>query len=166
MDDVKNLKVFQGLNETQICNLVAAAENVRFSTGDVLVNPERPAERLLVLTRGEASVSADDRELATVSAPGVIGEMEFLNRSFRPARVVAKSEIEALAFSFEQLNTRIEDADVATLRLFLNVARALSSRLVAMNEKFTEIAERLDTNDPRTSDLEAFQRQLFSDWDV
>jgi CRP-like cAMP-binding protein len=166
MQDVKKSRIFQGLNETQVANLVAAAEPLTFATGDVLVDPERPAERLLVLTRGEASVSVGGRELATVSAPCVVGEMEFLNRTFRPAKVLAKGTMETLSFGFDQLASREADGDVATLKLLANVARVLAARLVAMNEKFTEIAGQLDANDPRTSDLEAFQRQLFSDWDV
>lgn len=166
MEDVTESKIFKGLNETQVANLVAAAERKTFGAGDVLVDPERPEAQLLVLTSGAASVSVGGRELATVSAPGVVGEMEYLNRTFRPAKVVAKEQVEALAFGFDQLAAREGDGDVATLKLFMNVARVLAARLVAMNEKFTEIAGQLDANDPRTTDLEGFQRQLFCDWDV
>lgn len=164
--DLSNLRIFQNMNETQVGNLAGAAEDLRFGVGEVLVDPAHPPERLMIILEGEAKVTEDGRELATVSAPGVIGEMEFLNRTYEPARVVAKTPVRALVLTFEQLEARVADGDVATLEFFTNVARVLAARLVAMNRKFTELADRLDASDPRTSDLQAFQRQLFSDWDV
>lgn len=164
--DFTELRIFDNLNATEVHNLTTAAKQESFSVGDVLVDPEVPAERLLILTEGEAKVTHHGRDLATITAPGVVGEMEFLNRTYRPARVEAKTPIQALAFSFRQLEARVADGDVATLGFFMNIARVLATRLVAMNTKFSELSNELDADDPRTSDLLAFQRQLFCDWDI
>ncbi len=166
MPDLSGLSVFKYLSQTQIENLCSAGEPMTFASDDVIRDPSGEHDWVYVLVKGSARVHLDERELAEIHAPGVVGEIEFLCREFQPVKVVAIEPVDAIAFKFDRLEARLADGDGAAMGFMVNVARVLARRLASMNDRFIELADKIEADDPRTSDLVAFQRQLFRDWDT
>lgn len=165
--DFNDFPVFRGLNATQVENFVAACQDVTRQPGEKLIREGEKEASVYFLFEGRVRilVRADGgtRELAEVSAPAVLGEMEFLTGKPRSATVETSSEVRALEIGYDALRARIGDGDPATLKVFFNVSSVLANRLAAMDKKLSEI----ELEQPeRTADLEAFQRKLYGEWSV
>lgn len=107
----------------------------RFEAGErILLEGER--DRALYLLR-TGTLEVDQRGLdpVVVEAPGVIGEMAFLDGSPRSATVVARTEGELLRLSWESFEQiQAEDPRLA-VGLALDVGRALAARLRVANDR-------------------------------
>lgn len=166
--DFDEFPVFKGLNSTQVENFVAACRDEQHDEGSTLIKEATAGDSVYFLYEGKVSVDilsneGSSRLLAELSAPAVLGEMEFLTGSPRSATVTALGPVRALAISFENLTSRVDDGDPATLKVFYNVSTVLANRLAAMDKKLSEIEMAEETH---TADLVAFHRKIFEDWNV
>lgn len=166
--DFNEYPVFKELNPTQVENFVAGCEDETHSSGEVLIRERTAGDRVYFIYEGKVRIQIDTnngepRELAILTAPAVLGEMEFLTGNPRTATVTAVDDVRALTIGFEALRTRVSDGDPATLKVFYNVATVLASRLAEMDKKLSE----LELAEPSTTaDLVAFHRKIFEDWNV
>jgi CRP-like cAMP-binding protein len=165
--DFTDFPVFRGLNATQVENFIGACTDAARTEGEALIQEGDHEDHVYLLYEGQVAILVDGpdgpRELAAVSAPAVLGEMEFLTGEPRSASVVARTPVRTLEIRFDTLRARLEDGDPGTLKIFYNVATVLAHRLAAMDKKLSEMAS--DAPD-RTADLVAFQHKLFGEWNI
>jgi CRP-like cAMP-binding protein len=102
-----------------------------------------------------------ERELASIEAPAVIGELEAFTGDPRSACVRARTEVKAVELSFETLRSRLISGDPAAVSVIFHTARTIARRLTAMNRKFVELQQQPGV---RHDDLREFQEKLFNDW--
>lgn len=164
---LENFSGFRGLNSTQIENFVAACVDAQHAPEEVLIHQGGREERVYFLYEGKVSIVVStekgERELATITAPAVLGEMEFLTGNPRSATVRVQEASRTLEIPTEALRTRINDGDPGALKIFYNIATVLAQRLAAMDTMLAKI----QVDEPeRTADLSAFQRKLYEDWSV
>lgn len=165
--DFSDFPVFRGLNATQVENFLAACNDADHTEGEALITEGGHENHVYLLYEGQVAILVDGsdgpRELATVTAPAVLGEMEFLTGEPRSASVVARSNVKTLEIPFEALRVRLTDGDPGTLKVFYNVATVLAHRLAAMDKKLSEVA---DDTPERTADLVAFHNKLYGEWNI
>jgi CRP-like cAMP-binding protein len=163
--DLKDYRVFQNLNPTQINNFVSACTERQLKAGEPLIVQGQRGTEVFFLLEGRLRVFLPERprlqDLAELEAPAVVGEMEFLTEQPRTASVEAIDDAKCLAIQFSTLRTRVSHGDVATLKIIHNIAVVLANRLSATVTKLAEL-EKGET--PRSEDLIEFRQKLFSDW--
>jgi len=118
--------------------VLAHAEAVRFSAGDVLVSAGELDRTLYVLASGRLEVllpgEGDDIRIGTIEPRSVAGEIAFVDGRPRSAtlRALTDGEVFELQFdAFETLAARYPELGRAIL---LDLARILAGRLRLMNE--------------------------------
>ena len=162
--DFSNDRVFQGLSTTQIAEVVAACREETRDKDTELITMGARGTCLYFLLEGELRVFLPGKEqghVATLTAPAVVGEMEYLTGLPRSASVMAATPVRLLSLSFEALKKRLEADDPAMLKVMYNIATVLALRLAATMTKLAEIEK---TSAARPEELLAFRQKLFSDW--
>lgn len=157
--------IFRGLTTTQIDALIRECTERKLAAGELLISRGTRGAEMYFLIAGKLRVfvteTDGDRELAELSPPAVVGEMEFLTGQQRVASVTAVEPATVLTLPFPRLRARIDAGDPACLRVMFNVATVIADRLDKAVRLLSEIEA---PSHPRTQDLADFKRKLFSEW--
>ena len=164
--ELHEFPVFEKLDEAQVADFCAACNRTQHVAGEELITRGEDGGTFFFLLEGEVEVYLPEtrgrRVLCTISAPAVLGEMEFLTGKPRTASVCALSDVKLLGISFEALRGRMANGDPSTLRLFVYLSRVLARRLT----QTTEMLGELEAAVPRAQrrELQDFRAKLMSDW--
>lgn len=161
---VSDSPIFRGLDAGQVDALVAECTARQLRPGEVLITRGSHGEELYFLMSGALRVSVteggEERVLAELSAPAVVGEMEFLTGQPRNANVTVVEAASVLALPFARLRERIDAGDPSQLRVMFNIATVIADRLGKMVQMLAQVAQ----GTPRAEELADFKRKLFSEW--
>jgi CRP-like cAMP-binding protein len=108
----QRLATLPAFGNCQLRDLEDLAEHARHSSvpaGWPLIHEDTPADACYVLLEGSASVAMHGRDIATLPAGSVVGEMALANHRLRNATVTAKTPLDLLhidAADFEALLDR------------------------------------------------------------
>lgn len=169
VDRFRDFPLFRNLTDEQIGQFVARCEPVDLPAGTVFIEQGTEGEKLFFLDAGEVEVfvrGEDGREhqLAAITAPAVVGEMEFLTREKRSAYVRARTPVRGLSLPFDRFFARLQEGEESCLRVFFHITQVLAKRLAAMDEKFAELEQQAPGN--RFHELRDFQQQLMTEWSM
>jgi CRP-like cAMP-binding protein len=163
----RDFPLFRHLDREQVERFVAGCREVHLEADAVFIDQGEGGDQIYFVARGDMQVFVRDEdghehELALLTAPAVVGEMEFLTRDSRAACVRARTPVHGLAVDFDDFFHRLQAGDPASLRVFFHISQILARRLAAMNQKFAE----LDQRDPgaRFDEMREFQQKLMTDW--
>jgi CRP-like cAMP-binding protein len=164
--ELHEFPVFEHLDEAQVADFCAACNRTQHVTGEELITRGEIGGTFFFLLEGEVEVYLPETRgrhvLCTVTAPAVLGEMEFLTGKPRTASVCALSDVTLLGISFEVLRGRVTNGDPGTLQLFVVLSEILARRLT----RTTEMLAELEASVPRAQrrELQDFRSRLLSDW--
>ncbi len=136
-DLLKEVSLFQFLDDRERADLAAEMHLVRLKAGEVLFQIGEPGDALFVVRSGEAEVffkndTGERIVLELVTAGDFVGELSLLDRGSRSASVVATRDMEVL------------ELDRAGLEKFLLLRpQAAMDLLAAMGRRLRVSAERL-----------------------
>lgn len=134
-----------GLDDEAIRYLSALAREEHFPAGAVIIGEGEPGNRMFFLTSGRVSVikghgSAQPVTLAQFGPGQFFGEMSLVECVTRSASVVAEDAVTACTLKgtdfFRLYKHRPEQYGI----VMLNLARDLSRRLRALDERFTHLS--------------------------
>ncbi len=111
MSDPLEFGPFLVLDDDARRELLAKAEQVRYAAGEVLIDEEAPATAAYVLLEGTLRVAAvaEDRTLAIISAPALVGEIALVAERARTATVVVDSPATVLMLPGAELRRLMAD---------------------------------------------------------
>lgn len=164
--ELQEFPVFANLDEAQVSDFCAACNRTQHVAGEELITRGEDGGTFFFLLEGEVEVFLPETKgrhvLCTITAPAVLGEMEFLTGKPRTASVCALSDVTLLGISFEVLRGRLANGDPSTLRLFVDLSVVLARRLT----QTTEMLGELEAAVPRAQrrELQDFRAKLMSDW--
>jgi CRP-like cAMP-binding protein len=163
---LKDFPVFEPVDAARVEDLSAAGSTRDVAAGgDIIVMGSR-GDSLFLLLEGTVDVlrveGGVERKLATMEAPAIFGEMEFLTGAPRSATIRATTAAQLWALPIERLRRRLDDGDVAALQLVRGIAVVVAKRLAATVEKLHEIEK--DSPAQRKDELRDFRQKLFFDW--
>jgi len=103
------IDAFADLPQDLLSTMWERMEERSFVPGDVLMRQQDPGDRLLVLVKGSADVSAKDQEgvvrrIGEVHAGEVVGEMALITGEQRGADVVATENVLALSLDADEFH--------------------------------------------------------------
>lgn len=93
MRRLAELPLFQGLDEDGLRAVAAAVVEESVEAGRILVREGDFSQDLTIIDEGSASVEQDGREVATLGAGEMFGEMGLLRKEQRNATVRAASDM-------------------------------------------------------------------------
>lgn len=140
---LKDIPLFQLLEQHEREELAAQLELVRFAGGEAVFHLGDPGDSLYIICKGTVEVyfKNDTGERIVLERPGpgdFFGELAFLEEGCRSASVVALSDTEAFRLSHKNLERFIESRPQAALQILA----ALSRRLRQTSERLRHTATR------------------------
>lgn len=104
-DRLEELDVFPGASVEDLLTIAKHGTVITVVEGWSLMLEKTPADKSYVMLEGTASVRRADREIATVTAGDLVGEVALVNHKLRSATVVATSPLRVLHFTKEAVDT-------------------------------------------------------------
>jgi CRP-like cAMP-binding protein len=135
---VKKIPLFQGLQPSQVRELLAEGDVESFEASHVLCKEGEQSRFLFILLRGKLAVQKDDVTIAHISAVEIVGEMGIITESPRCATLVAEEDVTVMTIAKNRFNYAIGlDAELAAT-IYKNVLNSSFAKLLAMNDHFVE----------------------------
>jgi CRP-like cAMP-binding protein len=138
--DLSGLDLFKGCDESDLAALSSMLSPVDAPVGEVLARQGEVARSFLLIATGEAAVLRDDgsgeRQVGTVAAGSIVGELSVLRASLRSATVTASRPLTGYEGDARAFSTLLDVPGVAQ-----RVARTARQRL-AVNTRPVEVTIR------------------------
>jgi len=136
------------VRSTRSAHLVPALRRgklLSIGRGDVFCQQGAPSKQLFVLVSGSVRIlrkdnQNKDREIATIHAPCIIGEMGLVDRSTRSATCMAHEDCTALAIDQRTFDTLMNEDSAAASAFRHQLIAVMMSDLSRTNAKLTEPA--------------------------
>lgn len=135
----QTVPLFEGLEHSEIADLLRNAEDITASEGDEIFRQGDPADGFFVIGAGEFEILKTGREskvLAKLSEFSYFGEMTLFLDSPRTATAICVESGRLKKFSKTKFNTLLDDGHPTAMRVVRNMARILAERLHRLDEKF------------------------------
>ena len=99
-----HLKIFQGLKDEVIEEIIAASSTKKFLAGETIISQgEQPNGEWYIILSGSVEVSTPQGSRHIMRTWDIFGEMALLSEEVRSASVVATQELEVIVLSSEVL---------------------------------------------------------------
>ena len=119
-----------GLSPNELDVLAAAGSKATYPVGATLLAPDDGDHSLLLLLEGECEVLGVMEDELNYLRPGMLlGEVAFVDRGARSARVVAKTSCVVAIFPGELAETLRRDSPELAAKFTLNLAKVLCKKL-------------------------------------
>jgi CRP-like cAMP-binding protein len=154
--------IFAGLTVAEAAEFFEVALVLEEPRGKVLFREGDEGDAVLVLLEGEVSVSRKGIELARLGQYAVLGEMSLLaEKEARSATATVTEDVKLLKVPSRRLQKLLHADHVATLKVVGNLARVMSKRLAAVNDK---LVATLGEKGKKQEELVDFSR-ILNRWD-
>jgi len=132
-DPQKTIPLFDGLRPSQAKIVTLMGELKKFSKGQHVIRTGERGDEMYLLLSGAADViinpTTQAKRVRTLQRGDVLGEMALIGDHVRTADVVATDDVEVLAVNDRFLNRMQQRYPRIGAKIFLNLAKILSSRL-------------------------------------
>jgi CRP/FNR family cyclic AMP-dependent transcriptional regulator len=139
------IPIFAGLTPIALSEIASAVEVAVFQKGDIIVREGEPGNRMFIIGSGSVEIVkylAQSREtvLAVLRPKDFLGEMSIIDCVARSASVRAFEDTSLFALKAIDLYHLFQQHPDQYAIVILNIARDLSRRLRAIDEKFSAIS--------------------------
>ncbi|MBV8588231.1 MAG: cyclic nucleotide-binding domain-containing protein [Verrucomicrobia bacterium] len=139
------IPIFAGLNADALSALSAAVEEAAFPAGETVVQEGEPGNRMFIIHTGQLQVvkrlaQPDETVLAAFGPRDFLGEMSIIECVVRAASILAIEDSHLFALKGTDLYRLFKRQPDQYAIVILNIARDLSRRLRAIDEKFVAIS--------------------------
>jgi sulfate permease, SulP family len=136
----ESLHIFRGLTESQRHQVEAAMPQRLFKAGATIFNEGDPSGHMLIVLQGTASVivqneAGQEMRITSMRRGGVIGEIGFLDRAPRSAKVMAQEDVVAAILSRETFDRLRDQSPQIVNQLLTNLTLDLATRLRHTNAR-------------------------------
>ena len=143
---LEGIPIFAGLNAAALSEISNAVEEVAFSAGDVILREGEPGNRMFIVYSGRLEViknlaQARETLLAVLRPKDFLGEMSIIECVARSASVRAVEDTFLFSLKGTDLYRLFQRHPDQYAIVILNIARDLSRRLRAIDEKFSAISQ-------------------------
>ncbi len=122
-----------GLDQDEVRELLARAFVLRVEQGDRLIRRDATDRTMFIVLDGSVEVRDEGRHIATLGPGEVFGELAFLLHGDRSTDVVAATDgVRVLSLNEKVVLGLQEERPELAARFFLNLARVVSAKLVAV----------------------------------
>ena len=142
---LQTIPIFAGLTPSALSEIASVVEEVAFKKSDIILREGEPGNRMFIIGSGSVEVVkylAQTREtsLAVLGSRDFLGEMSIIDCVARSASVRAVEETSLFALKGIDLYHLFQHRPDQYAIIILNIARDISRRLRAIDEKFAAIS--------------------------
>jgi CRP/FNR family transcriptional regulator, cyclic AMP receptor protein len=143
---LEGIPIFAGLNAAALSEISNAVEEAAFRAGDVILREGEPGNRMFIVYSGRLEViknlaQARETLLAVLRSKDFLGEMSIIECVARSASVRAVEDTFLFSLKGTDLYRLFQRHPDQYAIVILNIARDLSRRLRAIDEKFSAISQ-------------------------
>jgi CRP/FNR family transcriptional regulator, cyclic AMP receptor protein len=102
---LKGVPFFKGCTDRQLADIAGLVEDRHLAAGDTLCRQGDEETEVFVLVSGEASVTIDGKQVATVGAGEVVGELSMETGGHRTATLAALSPLHVLVMDPREVDS-------------------------------------------------------------
>jgi signal transduction histidine kinase len=137
---LRSVPFFDNLSDGEIRQMADAAEDERFSAGDVILREGEPGDRFFVIRSGQVEIWKDhgaaEADRLGVYGPGdIFGELALIDSAPRSAGVVARNEVSLLSVNRKQFNRIVKGSAAVSLCIMRAIAALIRRRTNAFVER-------------------------------
>jgi CRP/FNR family cyclic AMP-dependent transcriptional regulator len=145
-DFLGSIPIFAGLNAGALSEIASAVEEAAFRAGDIIVREGEAGNRMFIIFSGRVEVvknlaQTHETILAVLRPKDFLGEMSIIECVARSASVRAVEDTSLFALKGTDLYRLFKRYPDQYAIVILNIARDLSRRLRAIDEKFSAVSQ-------------------------
>jgi CRP/FNR family cyclic AMP-dependent transcriptional regulator len=145
-DFLGSIPIFAGLNAGALSEIASAVEEATFRTGDIIVREGEAGNRMFIIFSGRVEVvknlaQTHETILAVLRPKDFLGEMSIIECVARSASVRAVEDTSLFALKGTDLYRLFKRYPDQYAIVILNIARDLSRRLRAIDERFSAVSQ-------------------------
>lgn len=158
LDKLVKVPMCRGLSSAEAKELASIAEEASAAKGTKLFDEGAAGDSIVVLLEGNVDITKSGQSLAQLGEGSVFGELALLGEGGkRTATATAMSDAKLLKIDAKKFQALLAANNLAALKVVNNLARVMSKRLIAMNEKLIE------GKSGKKEELQDFQK-ILSNW--
>ena len=131
----------RGLSSAQIQKLTSRLQELRLEPGEALLVEAAESRGLFLIKEGTVRVSKCGNEIATLTAPTVLGELELISHSVSNAQVDATTNVLAYLLPRDGFDALIDEGDAVVSKMMRNIARVVIMRLTETNDRLVSLMD-------------------------
>jgi len=160
--------IFQGFTVEEYEQVLALLDQESYAKGDVIIDEGKSKQDLWIVVQGSCEVvkmnkSKAQKQLATIEAGAVFGELSFFQKAPHSATVRALTAVKVMRLTrenFEHLQTR---SPSAAYKITVSVLAVMAERIRRMDDWICNFVERPEGADHR-EEWHDFRAKLYADW--
>jgi CRP/FNR family transcriptional regulator, cyclic AMP receptor protein len=142
---LETIPIFAGLKAGALSEIAAAVQEMGFHAGNIIVREGESGNRMFIIQSGRVEVvkhlaQLHETVLAVLGPKDFLGEMSIIECVARSASVRAVEDTSLFALTGTDLYRLFQHHPDQYAIVILNIARDLSRRLRAIDEKFSAIS--------------------------
>jgi CRP/FNR family transcriptional regulator, cyclic AMP receptor protein len=125
IQQLAQVPLFAGLKERNLKMLSESLKERSFNAGDAIATEGKSGVGFFLIAEGEASVSVDGKEVATLRAGDHFGELALIDEGSRSATVTAKTPLHCYAMTSWEFRPLVQENATVAWHLLQNLAQRL-----------------------------------------
>jgi len=139
LDQLQKVPMCKGLTPDEAKQLASISVESSAKKGTTLFDEGAAGDSIIVVLEGKVDITKSGESLAQLGEGSVFGEMSLLGEGgFRTATATVLSDVKMVKIDAKKFQALLAQNDLAALKVVNNLARVMSKRLLAMNEKLLE----------------------------
>jgi CRP/FNR family cyclic AMP-dependent transcriptional regulator len=139
------IPIFAGLTPVALIEIANAVDEAEFHQGDIIVREGEPGDRMFIISSGSVEIvkhlnQSRETVLAVLRTTDFLGEMSIIECVARSASVRAVQDTVLFSLKGIDLYHLFQRHPDQYAIVILNIARDLSRRLRAIDEKFSAVS--------------------------
>jgi CRP-like cAMP-binding protein len=157
----REFPAFQDLSADQLQRFLGSCQSGVIPANRQIIQQGKPGSHIFFIATGKVRIAVNtdmgERDLSTIEAPTVLGEISFFSGELSSANVITATEVTALAIGFNTLRARLYSGDAACAIVMLHLASTIAERAASMTQKVADFYG-------RQAEIENTARDLFGEW--
>ena len=126
-DRIKSVPLFSEFSDKELQRVAAIAKEVQFVAGKEIAKQGESGVGFHMIVEGEATVSVDGKEHASLQPGTYFGEMSLLDGGPRSATVSAKSDLKTVSLTSWDFNALLDQYPELARKLLIQLCKRLRS---------------------------------------
>ncbi len=165
---LEGLPLFKNLTPEEKDELGALFEHASFGDGEVILEEGSPEEYFYVIVSGTVEVQKEVfpgrwQHLATLEAPGIVGEISLMTGLPAAATVTTRGPVEAWRLPHGVFLEKLEAGSSVAYKVVYEIGRTLGERMWHTDESIAKIVSQLEDAES-DRDLDVFRDKLIREW--
>ncbi|MEP6973715.1 MAG: cyclic nucleotide-binding domain-containing protein [Actinomycetota bacterium] len=127
LDRIRSVPLFSEFGDKELLRVAAIAKEVEFPAGKEIAKQGESGVGFHMIVEGEASVTVDGTNHATLGPGSYFGEMSLLDGGPRSATVAATSELKTVSLTSWDFNVLLDQFPELARKLLIELCRRLRS---------------------------------------